>query len=371
MNVRRFSLLLCVGLLLLAGCDQTPLADSTDSQQPQYFGRFEGDVIASWDADGRNMTLREDFAYIDAQDRRWMAPRGSVVNGASIPSGFWSFIGGPFEGKYRNASVVHDVGCEEMTASWEDVHRTFYEACRCGGVDETTAKMLYFAVYHFGPRWEPQTETQLATRETSNGQVVEEPVTVRRMVRIDPPPPTLDEVEQVASLVVDENPAPAAIERTSRESLRRRPRRSNGRTRMTTGVERPSPTPFEFSRPKSNFSDLTREQSPRSWPAQPSFRAPNQRGMNPRSAQPRQPATPEEQQWASELVRQRIERQAGQQRPAEYTVERSGDGYRVHVDYVHLDERGQPVGYTGASSVRLSRDGRVQEMINGAPARLR
>jgi hypothetical protein len=371
MNVRRFSLPLCGCLLLLAGCEQTPPPDSADTQEPQYFGRFEGDVIASWDADGRNMTLREDFAYVDAQDRRWVAPRGSVVNGASIPGGFWSFIGGPFEGKYRNASVVHDVGCEEMTASWEDVHRTFYEACRCGGVDETTAKMLYFAVYHFGPRWEPQTVTQLATREAANGQVVEEPVTVRRMVRIDPPPPTLDEVEQVASLVVEENPAPTTIERTSRDSLRRRPRRSSARTRMTTGVERASPTPFEFSRPKANFSDLTREPPARARQTPPSLAAPNQRAAGSRGVGARQPATAEEQQWASELVRQRIERQAGQQRPAEYSVERSGDGYRVQVDYVHLNERGEPVGYTGASSVRLSRDGRVQEMINGAPARLR
>lgn len=371
MNVRRFLLPLCGCLLSLAGCEQMPLPDSANTREPQYFGRFEGDVIASWDADGRNMTLREDFAYIDAQDRRWVAPRGSVVNGASIPGGFWSFIGGPFEGKYRNASVVHDVGCEEMTASWEDVHRTFYEACRCGGVDETTAKMLYYAVYHFGPRWELQTETQLATRATPDGRLVEEPVAVRRMVRIDPPPPTLDEVEQVASLIVDENPAPATIERTSRDSLRRRPRRGAGRSRMTTGAERPSPTPFEFSRPKTNFTDLTREPPARAWQSPPSPGAPHQRTMNSRSGAPRQLATADEQRWASELVRKRIERQCGQERPAEYTVERSGDGYRVHVDYVHLDERGQPVGYTGASSVRLSQDGNVQEVISGVPARLR
>ena len=102
--------------------------------------------MAVWDADGRNMTLREDFFYIDSQGRRWRAPTGAIVNGASIPSVFWTAIGGPFEGKYRNASVVHDVGCAEMRQPWEDVHRMFYEACRCGGVDETQAKLMYYAV---------------------------------------------------------------------------------------------------------------------------------------------------------------------------------------------------------------------------------
>jgi hypothetical protein len=29
----------------------------------------------------------------------------------------------------------------------------FYEACRCGGVAVVTAKTMYYAVYHFGPRW--------------------------------------------------------------------------------------------------------------------------------------------------------------------------------------------------------------------------
>ena len=190
MNTRYLALWL--GSLALAiGCQSAEEPDAAD------FGRFEGEVVASWDDDGRNMTLRENFTYVDSQDRRWEAPTGSVVNGASIPASFWTFVGGPFEGKYRNASVVHDVGCVEMTATWDDVHRMFYEACRCGEVDETKAKMLYYAVYHFGPRWEPVTETRTETHTNADGQTVEEQVTVQRMVRIDPPPPTQEEVEQV------------------------------------------------------------------------------------------------------------------------------------------------------------------------------
>ena len=52
------------------------------------------------------MTLLDDFGYVDPGKITWKAPKGHKIDGASIPPVFWSFIGGPFEGKYRNASVV-------------------------------------------------------------------------------------------------------------------------------------------------------------------------------------------------------------------------------------------------------------------------
>ena len=117
------------------------------------WGHFDGRVVAAWHDDGRDMTLVEPFAYVDAAAVRWDAPAGAVVNGASIPRPFWSVIGGPFEGRFRNASVVHDVACVERSRPWRQVHRMFYEACRCGRVGAVKAKTMYYAVYHFGPRW--------------------------------------------------------------------------------------------------------------------------------------------------------------------------------------------------------------------------
>jgi hypothetical protein len=76
------------------------------------YGRFVGDVVGIWLPDGRDMKLQFDFAYIDPLERKWDAPRGSIVNGADIPMEFWSIAGGPFEGKYRKASVLHDVACQ-------------------------------------------------------------------------------------------------------------------------------------------------------------------------------------------------------------------------------------------------------------------
>ena len=116
-------------------------------------GYFDGRVGAAWHDDGREMTLVEPFAYVDPAAVRWDAPDGAVVNGASIPRPFWSGIGGPVEGRFRNASVVHDVACVERSRPWQQVHRMFYEACRCGRVNVVKAKTMYYAVYHFGPRW--------------------------------------------------------------------------------------------------------------------------------------------------------------------------------------------------------------------------
>jgi len=162
-----------------------PQATVRDGGAPQTtvgeWGRFVGDVVARWAANGRDMTLVEPFAYVDPRDARWEAPAGAVVNGASIPRAFWSLIGGPFEGQFRNASVVHDVACEARDREWRQVHRMLYEACRCGGVAVAKAKAMYYAVWHFGPRW------RIEERKT----IVAGRPQVERVVHDEtPPPPT-------------------------------------------------------------------------------------------------------------------------------------------------------------------------------------
>lgn len=122
--------------------------------QSATWGEFKGTVRAEWLDDGRRMRLIDEFQYIDPIGEKWVAPKGAVIDGASIPRVFWSFIGGPFEGRYRNASVVHDVACVEKKHSWRKVHQMFYGATRLGGVGEISGKTMYGAVYHFGPRWD-------------------------------------------------------------------------------------------------------------------------------------------------------------------------------------------------------------------------
>ena len=116
-------------------------------------GRYIGTVQAEWNLDGRRMSLLAPFEYVDAKNERWVVPKGAVIDGASIPRFAWSFIGGPFEGRYRDASVIHDSACNEKKRPWNLVHENFYWAMLTSGVEATKAKIMYAAVYHFGPRW--------------------------------------------------------------------------------------------------------------------------------------------------------------------------------------------------------------------------
>lgn len=114
---------------------------------------FSGSVKASWGPEGREMTLLEDFSFVDGNEVKWTTPKGAVVDGASIPRPFWALIGGPFSGKYREASVIHDYSCDVKSGYWKDVHRVFYEGMITSGVAEIKAKTMYAAVYYFGSRW--------------------------------------------------------------------------------------------------------------------------------------------------------------------------------------------------------------------------
>ncbi|WP_457097667.1 DUF1353 domain-containing protein [Lysobacter sp. P5_B9] len=125
------------------------------------FGSFAGKVVAEWLSDGRRMKLLEPFSFIDATGDRWTAPAGSIVDGASIPQFAWAIIGGPFEGKYREASVIHDVACDQKLRPWQQVHKAFYHAMLANEVNTQKAKVMYAAVYHFGPRWERSTELRV------------------------------------------------------------------------------------------------------------------------------------------------------------------------------------------------------------------
>lgn len=116
--------------------------------------QFTGRVVAEFLDDGRKVRLLENYTYVDPAGVVWKVPKGTVVDGASIPKPFWSVIGGPFEGKYRNASVIHDFYCATKDRDWKSVHRMFYDAMLESSVERIRANVMYYAVYYFGPRWE-------------------------------------------------------------------------------------------------------------------------------------------------------------------------------------------------------------------------
>lgn len=117
-------------------------------------GRYtDAPPLTEWLDDGRHMQLKRPFGYVQENGAEWPVPTNAIVDGASIPRVFWSLIGGPFEGLYRNASIVHDFYCDERSRPWRQTHQMFYDGIVCSGVEEVKAKILYYAVYRFGPRW--------------------------------------------------------------------------------------------------------------------------------------------------------------------------------------------------------------------------
>src|SRR6202163_4615896 len=144
-----------VMIAALIGCasDKKPAWVRFAEKQPNKWGHYSGYVEARWENDGRTMTLLSELRYTDPEGVVWIAPAGSVVDGASIPRSLWSFMGGPFEGKYRNASVLHDVSYDQHNRPWQDCDRMFYNAMRCSGVSAAEAKTMYYALYKFGRHW--------------------------------------------------------------------------------------------------------------------------------------------------------------------------------------------------------------------------
>ncbi|MCP3684320.1 MAG: DUF1353 domain-containing protein [bacterium] len=115
---------------------------------------FSNTVKVEWvKNEPRRMRLLEDVSFIDAKGKEWLAPEGSLIDGASIPKICYSIIGPPFIGFYRRASVIHDVYCESKIESHEAVHKMFYEALKHEGVSSRKAWAMYTAVKLFGPKW--------------------------------------------------------------------------------------------------------------------------------------------------------------------------------------------------------------------------
>ena len=142
-------------VVLLAGCASGHHGPNWTSvaEQSHRWGYYSGAPVTRWDPDGRNMTLLSELRYTDPKGETWIAPAGSVVDGASIPRSLWSIMGGPFEGKYRNASVLHDVAYDQHNRPWEECDRMFYNAMRCSGVGAVEAGTMYYALYKFGHHW--------------------------------------------------------------------------------------------------------------------------------------------------------------------------------------------------------------------------
>lgn len=120
-------------------------------------GRYEGAVVAELLRDGRAIRLRQPFTYVDACGKPWIAPTGTISDGASIPAFLWKIVGTPLVGQYRDAAIIHDWFCAVRTEPYPAVHRMFYEAMLTSGVAAGTASRFYLGVRIGGPTWDALT----------------------------------------------------------------------------------------------------------------------------------------------------------------------------------------------------------------------
>ena len=102
----------------------------------------------------RDMKLLAPFGYVDPDGLSWDVPAGAITDGASVPWGFWNIVGGPYDGPYRDAAVIHDYFVDQKTRTWEDTHRMFYNAVAARGISDTLSRTMYAGVRYGGPRWE-------------------------------------------------------------------------------------------------------------------------------------------------------------------------------------------------------------------------
>lgn len=141
--------------------------------------------------DRPEFTLSQQFYFDDPDAKRWVVPAGITVNGASIPQIFWSIIGGPFEGDYLNASVIHDYFFVTRTESSDATHRVFYLGMLSKNVPDWKAAAMYWAVSTFNEKWEPrevarQVTQCVGTTCTTSTQLVTENVVTQTIDLSDP-----------------------------------------------------------------------------------------------------------------------------------------------------------------------------------------
>lgn len=138
----------------------------------EYFGEFIGTAVLSQiDDDGNRprFKLVNEFTFIDPNEFKWVVPEGyEPLDGASIPKGFWSIVGGPFSGNYFKASIIHDYYSQIKTRTDHDTHRNFYYAMRAGGVPQYQALPMYLAVVAFGPKWKNGIRRRQCLSEDNN-----------------------------------------------------------------------------------------------------------------------------------------------------------------------------------------------------------
>lgn len=167
-KIRVGMVLLAVAIIAFILRLRTPSGEFVPVEYNSTVARFSNTIKTEWirnvdPEESKKFKLLEPVEYIASDQTIWKAEAGSIIDGASIPRAFWTIVGAPTTGPYRDASVIHDVYCESKERHWEKTHWVFRDACRAAGLGPWKANLLYLAVFHYGPIW---TEDGTLKRDT-------------------------------------------------------------------------------------------------------------------------------------------------------------------------------------------------------------
>ncbi|WP_339073899.1 DUF1353 domain-containing protein [Teredinibacter turnerae] len=176
----------------------------------EYFGKFLDQLRGVFIAEAEprpEFKMEHDFRFEDPNGLLWLTPGGTSVDGASIPQFFWSLIGGPFEGPYINASVIHDYYCRTKERTAHDTHRNFYYGMRASNVPEWKADLMHWAVSTFGPSWklEKRVVMKQSCVATSDNFKTCTSIPTIEMVTVSEPPVDLSNPEVLALAISKTN----------------------------------------------------------------------------------------------------------------------------------------------------------------------
>jgi hypothetical protein len=153
--------------------------------------------------------LLEDFSFIDARGKPWIARKGGIVDDEAVPRDLLAIPGLPYVGEYRKSALLHGYLCRTRTEPWQQVHRLLFDASLAEGLTETQAKGLYAVVYAGSWRWEMRASSCYRSCHASSGSLVWKPAA------------TVAEIEPLLQWISQEAPDLDAIDRRVDQVVKR------------------------------------------------------------------------------------------------------------------------------------------------------
>jgi uncharacterized protein DUF1353 len=137
-------------------------------------GEFDPTEVGLVEVRGKNLMelTDEKLTFVDSKGVKWIAPKGTWTDGATVPRLALWITDGRFQKEFLKAAIIHDAHCQKFNADrcpeqyrkkpWKDVHRMFYEACVAGKTSALKTKLMFAAVWWGGPRWDdPDSDLQI------------------------------------------------------------------------------------------------------------------------------------------------------------------------------------------------------------------